>query len=109
MTAGDRPIHRDDVWALLAVAYVGTDGRGADEPSIRGLSPAIRRAPLSDSRALRGALDRLRDAGLVDESGGRARASAAVAAFLAARTHRRGLWHDFRDLARHLGVEDLAG
>jgi hypothetical protein len=105
MTVGDRPNTRDDLWTLLAIAYAGWDGRGVDARSIPGLGRAIRRAVLADEAALRASLGRLVEAGLLVESGGSHRAAAPVAAFLRERTHRRGIWHDFRDLGRHLGLE----
>ena len=104
MTVEDRPITRDDAWALLAVAYVGWGGRGADLGSLGRLVRAIRRAPPSEE-ALGASLDRLRDAGLVVESGGLHHPAAAVSAFLRARTHRRGVRHDHRDLLRHVGLD----
>ena len=106
MTVGDRRITAEDVWALLAVAYVARDDRGAGSRAILGLSAAIPRAPLGDEDRLRASLDRLADAGLVVESAGLHRPVAEVASFLRARAHRRGLWHDYRDLVRHLGIED---
>ena len=61
-------------------------------------------ASLADE-ALRESLGRLRDAGLIVESGGLHRPAGDVAAFLDARTHRRGIWHDHRDLMRHVGFD----
>jgi hypothetical protein len=72
---------------------------------MRGLARAIRRAALADESALRESLGRLVEAGLLIESSGSHRAAASVAAFLRERTHRRGIWHDFRDLGRQLGLE----
>ncbi len=105
MTEEDRPITRDDAWALLVVAYVAWDGRGADLVSLRRLARAIRRASPADE-GLGASLGRLRDAGLVVESGGLHRPSSAVSTFLRARTHRRGVRHDHRDLMRHVGLDD---
>ena len=102
MTVGDRRITAEDVWALLAIAYVASDDRGAEAHAIRGLSGAIPCAPLADEGHLRASLDRLIDAGLVVEADGLHRPAGAIAAFLRARTHRRGVWHDYRDLVRHL-------
>ena len=106
MTDGGPPITREDVWSLLAVAYVDGAGLGTDLRFVSVLSGAIRHAPLDDEPTLRASLDRLRDAGLVVESDGLHRPTRAVAAFLRARSHRRGVWHDYRDLIRHLGLED---
>jgi hypothetical protein len=103
MTVGERLITREDVWTLLAVAYAGWDGRGTAPAAVGGLCRLIRRAGTADDRAVRASLARLRGARLVEASGGLLRPAATVAAFLRARTHRRGIWHDYRDLVHYLG------
>jgi hypothetical protein len=104
MTAEDRPITRDDAWALLAVAYAGWEGRGADVAAVQRLARSIRREVLAEE-SLGESLGRLRDAGLVVESGGLHHPAATVADFLRARTHRRGVRHDHRDLMHHVGLD----
>ncbi len=104
MSVGDRPIAREDVWTLLAVAYLSADGRGVDLGSVARLCRILRRGRPRSERELRRSLARLRRAGLVTWSGGRYHAPARVANFLRVRVHRRGTWHDFRDLMHHLGI-----
>jgi hypothetical protein len=104
MSVGDRPIAREDVWTLLAVAYLGGDGRGADLGSIVRLCRIVRRARSRSDHEVRRSLGRLRHAGLVIRSGGLYHAPARVGSFLRVRVHRRGIWHDYRDLMHHLGI-----
>jgi hypothetical protein len=104
MSVGDRPIAREDVWTLLAVAYLGADGRGAEPGSIGRLCRILRRPRPRSDRELRRSLGRLGQAGLVIKSGGLYRTPARVANFLRVRVHRRGIWHDYRDLMHHLGI-----
>jgi hypothetical protein len=92
-----------DLWVLLAVGYASADGRGADRAMIGLVAGLIHPGCLSGGR-LEETLGRLRDAGLVREREGLFIASDAVATFLRARTHRRGVWHDYHDLAGWLGV-----
>jgi hypothetical protein len=104
VSVGDRPVAREDVWTLLAVAYVGGDGRGVELGAIVRLCRILRRARSGDDREMRRSLDRLRQAGLLMKSGGLYHTPARVASFLRVRAHRRGIWHDYRDLMHHLGI-----
>ncbi len=105
MRVGHRTITREDVWSLLAVAYVGWDGRGAESRSIARLCRILRRVRAGGDRGLRRSLDRLCAAGLVAKAGGLYHASPRVTSFLRVRVHRRGIWHDYRDLLHHLGID----
>jgi hypothetical protein len=90
---------------LLVVAYLDLDGRGADVSFVRVLTGLLlRSAP--DEVEPTAVLDRLEAAGLVEESNRRFHAAAPVRAFLEARTFRRGVGHDLRDLRRFLGLDD---
>ncbi|HEY2154727.1 MAG TPA: hypothetical protein VGH33_03795 [Isosphaeraceae bacterium] len=104
MSVGDRPIAREDVWTLLAVAYLGGDGRGVGLGSIARLCRILRRPRMRGDRDLRRSLGRLRRAGLLIKSGGLYHPPARVGSFLRVRVHRRGIWHDYRDLMHHLGI-----
>jgi hypothetical protein len=90
---------------LLVVAYLDIDGRGADVRIVRVLTDLLRRSALAEADTT-AVLDRLEAAGLVEESHRRFHAAAPVRAFLEARTFRRGVGHDLRDLRRFLGLDD---
>src|SRR5262249_29456535 len=112
---GRRPVRRppmivskprsigSDARTLLVVAYAdaATDGPGAEARASGALAGLLGGAATGEEE-LRQALGRLRAVGLVSERGGTFRPSEPVAAFLRARTHRRGVGHDLRDLARFL-------
>src|SRR5262249_38687233 len=112
---GRRPVRRppmivskprsigSDARTLLVVAYAdtATDGPGAEVRTIRALAELLGGAATGEEE-LRPALGRRRAGGLVMARGGAFRPSEPVAAFLRARTHRRGVGHDLRDLARFL-------
>jgi hypothetical protein len=88
-------------WVLLAVAYADIKGRGADLGSLRTLTALIRHASVSNEE-LQATLVRLVASELVQERDGRFHPAESVSAFLLARTYRRGVAHDHRDLLQHL-------
>jgi hypothetical protein len=88
-------------WVLLAVAYAGVDGRGADLGALRILTTLIRPDAVA-SVDMDATLSRLVASELVEERGGLFHPAESVSAFLLARTFRRSVAHDHRDLLRHL-------
>ncbi len=91
-----------DPWTLLAVAYVGGDGRGVNLTTVRIVAGIIRQAALADE-SLREELGRLEGAGLVEVRDGKYHPSEPFLAFFRTRANRRGVWHDYEDLIRFLG------
>jgi hypothetical protein len=102
------PVALDDTdgWVLLAVAYADIDGRGVNLRSIRTLTTLIRHAAFANDE-LSAILVRLVASDLIQECGGLFHPADRVSAFLQARTFRRSVAHDHRDLLRHLRLAFL--
>ena len=91
-----------DAWILLAIIYCGSEGERATISSIAdGIDHSI---PTEEE--LSGALSRLRQAGLVEEEGGKFKPTeTTLKAYLQTHTPRPTVFKELEDIKQFLGVK----